>query len=242
MYLLSANKDACIHELGRWENGEWIWELSWRRELFEREKVGANDLLSSIAVTNLTADSADGWCWNAENEGTYSTRSAYTINKEISKDTTPADESFITSAKVWKIPIPHKVRITAWRILRNRLPTCANLRRRHIEINEVELGCNMCFHHEESVNHLFLHCPKTGKVWEDIHKWLGISFVRPQNVAAHFSQFIEWYKRKESRKFLGTVWSCTNWVLWRCRNFCHFDGKAWETNDIFLEIKGRIWS
>ncbi|XP_057770246.1 uncharacterized protein LOC130990064 [Salvia miltiorrhiza] len=180
LYHLCVNKEALISESGTWENGVWKWELSWRRELFERDLRGVEALLSFISGAKLDAGAADDWSWTAAKDGFYSTRSAYEVIYKTRQER-PAPEAINDIlSKVWKSPVPHKVRVTAWRTLRDRLPTCANLRRRNILVDEVDLGCNACFHNEETIDHFLLHCPKTEKVWEDILRWLGVenSYLR----------------------------------------------------------------
>ncbi|XP_057811901.1 uncharacterized protein LOC131026149 [Salvia miltiorrhiza] len=242
LYRLSANRNALISESGRWENGEWQWELRWRRELFERERVGANELLSAISLVSLKAEMDDGWQWKADKNSIFSAKSAYSIISEVKKEAVAENESKESLAKVWRAPAPHKARTTAWRILRNRLPTCDNLLRRNIPLQVADRGCNACFHQQESINHLLLHCPKTRKLWDEVYKWLGICFVQPLDVVSHFRLFTEWSRRKESRKFLRALWCCINWVLWRCRNLSRFEDKVWEINDVVLEIKAKMWS
>lgn len=38
LYSISSNKEARICELGSFDNGRWVWNLCWRRNLFEWEK------------------------------------------------------------------------------------------------------------------------------------------------------------------------------------------------------------
>ncbi|XP_057775020.1 uncharacterized protein LOC130993998 [Salvia miltiorrhiza] len=241
LYLLSANKEALISESGSWENGGWKWDLSWRRELFEREKSGVHDLLSFISGANLVAGVPDDWFWSAAKDGIYSTKSAYEAIKETRQERQNSEAINEILSKVWKSPVPLKARVMAWWTLRDRLPTCANLRRRNIVLNEVDTGCNACFHSEETINHLLFHCPKTEKVWDDIFRWLGICFVRPQSVVSHFLLFTNFGNRKESRKFLPALWCCVVWVVWRCRNASRFEGKGWEISKVVSEIKVRMW-
>ena len=47
----------------------------------------------------------------------------------------------------------------AWRLIRDQLPTKLNLRRRHVEIND--LLCPFCRNKEEDAAHLFFNCSKT---------------------------------------------------------------------------------
>ncbi|XP_057773783.1 uncharacterized protein LOC130993078 [Salvia miltiorrhiza] len=138
--------------------------------------------------------------------------------------------------------VPHKAMVLAWRLLRNRLPTCDNLRRRNILVGESECSCNACILNMETANHIFLHCPKTERVWDGIFQWLGMNFIRPHCVASHFIQFVQLGKGKRSEKLLEAVWSCTCWLVWKWRNESRWEGKNWDIKDAIMEIKARIWS
>ncbi|XP_057792983.1 uncharacterized protein LOC131009585 [Salvia miltiorrhiza] len=138
-------------------------------------------------------------------------------------------------AKVWDTPAPQKARVTAWRILRNRLPICDNLRKRNIPMVDEEIMCNMCFHQIETTNHLFLLCPKTGVVWDEIQRWLGVSAARPHCAVSHLDFFAHLGRGKKSQKFLTALWICIIWLLWKRRNESRFEGKAWDIKNTIYD-------
>ncbi|XP_057803470.1 uncharacterized protein LOC131018781 [Salvia miltiorrhiza] len=158
LFQLSANKDVFIGESGKWVNGSWVWDLKWRREFFDRVSEAANELLSIISNFAPNAGCADGWTWIASPDGQYSTKSAYI--KATRNETTMSIINKETLARVWDTPAPQKAIVTTWRILRNRLSTCDNLRKRNVPLGEEELKCNACIHQKETTNHFFLLCPK----------------------------------------------------------------------------------
>ncbi|XP_057774897.1 uncharacterized protein LOC130993878 [Salvia miltiorrhiza] len=153
---------------------------------------------------------------------------------------TPSDK--VTFAKIWATHAPHKAKITVWRTLRNRLPTCNNLKKRNIPLDEVDSMCNACFSHNESINHVFLRCQKTEMVWDELQNWLGTTTVRPNQVSTHFSTFSNLGKGKRSGKFLASMWMCTIWQLWKERNDSRFEGKQRDVKSMIAEIKTRMWS
>ncbi|XP_057792778.1 uncharacterized protein LOC131009459 [Salvia miltiorrhiza] len=191
---------------------------------------------------NLCACTKDGWTWRGESGKGFTAKSVYEVLKERAKETTEVVEETDISAKVWKIPIPNKVKLTVWRILKNRIPTCDNLLRRNVMLSEVEVGCNACFYRQESMKHVLLHCPKTSKIWEAIYQWLGVCVVQPHDVPSHFRFFTGLSSRKSNRKFLMALWCCTTWLIWKMRNESRFDNKRWEIASLLGEIKARVWS
>ncbi|XP_057779689.1 uncharacterized protein LOC130998274 [Salvia miltiorrhiza] len=242
LFQLTENKEATISEFGKWENGGWIWELKWRRDLFQREIEASNELLSSISSVSLVAGNEDGWCWRATKNETFSTKSAYELIKATRNQDLTAHPNKDLIAKVWDTPAPQKARVTAWRALRNRLPTCNNLVKRNIQLGVEEVMCNAYFHQVESANHCFLTCPKAEVIWNSIYQWLGITDVRQQCVVAHLESFAHLGRSKRSRKFLTTLWMCTIWLMWKWRNVSRFDSNTGDTKSMIGELKVRMWS
>ncbi|XP_057779412.1 uncharacterized protein LOC130997990 [Salvia miltiorrhiza] len=144
-------------------------------------------------------------------------------------------------AAIWKSPAPQKAIVTAWRLMRNRLPTCDNLRKRSIDLGEEESKCSECKLLPESTNHLFLRCPKIEEVWNELQKWLGVEMVRPQRVESHFGTFSCFGKEKKIIKLLSAIWVCCVWILWKKRNEKRFERMEWESKNIVTEIKIRTW-
>ncbi|KAL8547384.1 hypothetical protein ACS0TY_006926 [Phlomoides rotata] len=64
-----SNQQYCsIFEMGRWDEGEWEWELSWKRSLNIRE-----------TQTVLQQQMKDTWRWTGAGNGCFSTKRAYNI-------------------------------------------------------------------------------------------------------------------------------------------------------------------
>ncbi|XP_057811892.1 uncharacterized protein LOC131026140 [Salvia miltiorrhiza] len=242
LFHLSENKEALVSELGNWENGRWVWDLRWRRDLFEREKEAVNSLLSCISGCVFHAGEVDGWIWKKTKEGKYTTKSAYLVIQATRKENSTPNVSLKTAAKVWDIQAVQKARVTVWRAFRNRLPTCENLRKRSIGIDEMEMFCNACFEPVESTDHSLICCPKALAIWDGLLKWIGVQMAHPQGLHEHFSIFCQMAKDKKSRKFLKSLWVCTIWILWRKKNERRFEGTGWDDFGTIMEIISSMWS
>jgi mannosylglycoprotein endo-beta-mannosidase len=81
-----------------------------------------------------------------------------------------------------------------------------------------------CFHNEESIAHVFIHCNVAVTVWQHISKWLGLSFFMTVKVQQHFLKFGDLVKEKINKRFRRLVWFATMWCLWRSRNNIIFRG------------------
>ncbi|XP_057775571.1 uncharacterized protein LOC130994545 [Salvia miltiorrhiza] len=199
-------------------------------------------LTAFISEFALCPDKEDGWIWKATKDGVFSTKSAYEVIAAARNEPSPMSMFKEELAQVWKTPAPHKAKVIAWRCLRNRLPTCNNLVKRNVPLGIEETWCNACVTSFETAEHLFLHCPKVEIVWDKIQQWIDSKIVRSQGIPQHFTSFFCAARGKNSRKFLMALWVCTIWLIWEKRNDSRFEGKAWDTEKLVLEIKGRLWS
>ncbi|PNX56901.1 glutamate-gated kainate-type ion channel receptor subunit GluR20, partial [Trifolium pratense] len=86
---------------------------------------------------------------------------------------------------IWQSQVPLKVSIFAWRLLRDRLPTKANLVSRGIlstATHHCVCGCGEV----ESAQHLFLSCSTFVALWSLVSSWIDSSLVTAQTPSDHF--------------------------------------------------------
>ncbi|XP_057795794.1 uncharacterized protein LOC131011909 [Salvia miltiorrhiza] len=238
--LEQCSKDPGERERGKWTEVGWVWDLKWRRDLREREKELEANLMAVIGVCSPCPNKQDGWNWKSTAGGIFSTKAAYSECAKAEGDHTGEFQE--VKAQLWAAPAPHKARVTAWRSICNRLPTCDNLIKRNVMIPVEEQWCNACVLREETVDHSLLHCPKVDCVWDQIHQWIGIETVKPQRVEEHFQSFIGGGRGKRNRNFLKALWIGTVWTVWKYRNESRFENKTWEASNVVKDIKGRLWS
>ena len=104
----------------------WEWDFRWRRSLFDSEVIIADSFLNDIEGKTVHPCRRDEWVWKAEPSGIYSTQSAYNLQQgEIIE---ASDDGVF--AELWKLKVSKKISVFAWRLIRDRLPTKTNLRRR----------------------------------------------------------------------------------------------------------------
>jgi len=94
--------------------------------LFDNEIEMAVSFLSEVAHHPIQPHIGDKWEWKAEPSGQYTAKSAnYVLRGEIVEH--QQDGAF---KELWKLKLPPKIVIFVWRLIRDRLPTRANLRTR----------------------------------------------------------------------------------------------------------------
>lgn len=184
LYLISSQQNQIIKSMGMHKDIGWEWILTWRRPLFENEIDSAVSFLTDIADKSIQQQGTDAWVWMGDPEGQYSTRSAYNMLREEAAAGRQED-CFV---KLWRIRIPARFAVFAWRLLRDRLPTKQNLRRRQVQITD--MLCPFCRSQEEDASHLFLHCSNIKPIWWDTMTWLHIKGAFPLSPKQHFLQHL----------------------------------------------------
>ena len=111
-------------------NGGWEWKLTWRRAFFDNEIQMADNFLGELSQQQIQPNKEDKWSWKHDQSGYYSTKSGYDLIWEAQME---ANQN-LDFVDIWKLKIPSKSLIFAWRLIRDRLPTRMNLRRRQVVI------------------------------------------------------------------------------------------------------------
>jgi len=111
-----------------------------------------------------------------------------------------------------------KVSVFVWRLLRDRLPTKANLAIRWVISVEDSLcvaGCG----HVETADHLFLSCSTFSPLWQHVREWIGYVGVDSNIIADHLVQFTHFSGVGKAKcSFMQLVWLPCSWVMWTERN------------------------
>ncbi|GAU36577.1 hypothetical protein TSUD_362470 [Trifolium subterraneum] len=113
----------------------------------------------------------------------YTVRGAYHLLTE--QEVVPLDAA---AGLIWHTQVSLKVSILAWRLLRNWLPTKANLIIRGILPSVAHLCVSGCGE-VETAQHLFHSCSTFGSIWSLVSSWIGSPLVIAQILPDHFVQF-----------------------------------------------------
>lgn len=241
LFLLSTNKKGTVKEMGRWVSGEWVWGLEWRRNLFDWEREKEHELLEFLRNVSVVEGAADRWWWGGDKDGIYSVKDAYTELAKLHSRQSSQRPDAASCGYIWKSSAVLKAKLTAWRLLRNCLPTKDNVSKR-VDLEAEAMGCVVCGKARESARHLFLECERGAAIWSHVLRWIGVSWVAPNRVEGHLSSFAGMFPGKKWRRRMGGLWICVIWVLWRWRNEMFFVSKEWDLGRILEEIKCRFHS
>lgn len=176
-------------------------------------------------------DSKDEWMWYHNANGKFSVRSAYFIELHSSQSSKPSSSSPHRS-KIWKYlwsaNVPQKVKMFGWRMLRNALPVRANLASRGMKVNKV---CERCGEADETLDHMFMRCVESTRVWYASPLRLEPDKVKGGSVR-------DWVEALLAHKQEAVWWELfwmLCWGIWKGRNAWVFEQKKY----VFMEVVER---
>jgi hypothetical protein len=205
------------------------------------EEALLNDLVESFTHFTLTEED-DAWKWVFEEDGRYSIKSTCVyLGSIFSPEPMFGDQELRVFSNIWKSPTPSKVIAFSWKLLRNRLPTRANLLYRGIEVAEGMDFCVHCQRHVETEVHLFLFCDFATWMWKGIFRWLGLVIVIPPNLSVLFDCFRAAAKSKKVGFGYSLIWHATVWSMWSSRNNAIFSNGVIDPEEVIDAIKMLSW-
>lgn len=111
-------------------------------------------------------DEEDICIWKHERSGYFSVKSAYRLFKSLSAVNVAESSDGVATKKfwngLWKLKIPHKVKLFAWRACKEILPTKVNLLSKRVEVDG---ACSFCQHSLEDSAHALNFCPSIHDHW-----------------------------------------------------------------------------
>jgi len=162
----------------------------------------------------------------------YTVRSAYQL---LTTQDNPQVEG--ADALVWHKHVPLKVSIFVWRLVKNRLPTRANLVHRGI-LSDAVAGCLCGCGDTETSQHLFISYGFYGTLWFQVRSWLGVSGPYPINVSDNFYPFTHSAGGGRAKcSFMQLVWLLCAWIIWNDCNQRLFNNIGSSIDQLLDKVK-----
>ncbi|KAL5168952.1 putative ribonuclease H protein [Glycine soja] len=236
LFSISSQRDLRVEEVGSWTENGWVWNMVWRRNLFDNEVQLASNFIDHIHQIRVNNNLNDTWVWGAESSGIFSTKSGYQVIKAEMVD----EGQYLGFKKLWEIKLPPKALSFVWRLLWDRLPTKDNLIKRQIQVDD-DL-CPFCHNQPESASHLFFTCGKIMPIWWEYLNWVKedkVFHCRPlDNFIQHFSSASS--KVSNTRRTMW--WIAATVSIWRLRNDIIFQNQTLDINRMTDNTLFLLWT
>nr|KYP62270.1 Putative ribonuclease H protein At1g65750 family [Cajanus cajan] len=210
LYLNSEQQDGTLEKMGRWIDNKWHWELKWRRAWIGRESYQWETLQTLLQGQSLRHGQTDTWKWLYDTQGSYFVKSAYEAIQAITTIQSNNVSPFINV--LWKLKIPPKVAIFCWKMQHNSLATMDNLRRRNIQVQDVNATC----------------------IFSE-------AIVLPQDLVQHFLQQPYQVNSNKERNRWQVIWCAVTWNIWKARNNSRFRGVQFLKEKTYQDIIYFSW-
>ena len=222
--------------MGGYMEEEWEWNFLWRRPLFDNEISKAINFLQHVESKVIQIQRRDDWVWTLDPSGQYTAKSAYRMMMGGATDGTQ-DRDF---EELWKMKVPTKFAVFAWRLLRDRLPSKTNLQGRQVEIDD--RTCPFCKSAEKEAGHLFFHCTKIIPMWWEFLSWVNNVGVFPQDPRQHFLQHESIVVDGLRTNRWKCWWLIVTWTIWKKRNDIIFSNDFFDINKMMEETTFLTWT
>ena len=112
--------------------------------------------------------------------------------------------------------MPLNVCLNARKIAHLRMPIKVNLQKRGFVL--LYVSCPLCGDYDETEDHVFVHCPTSRRILQDVCRWWGVNCDFVSNVA----HLLNWgydlnFKGDLLKVFTGVIYSYC-WLVWKLRN------------------------
>lgn len=183
------------------------------------------DARQIMATRIPPAPAVDHLAWSRTTNGKYSVKTGYQLWHAQNIGTGVVAQSNGWK-KLWKLDVPHKIKVFLWRVCRNNVPVKSRLTTKRVHL---PTECSMCNSGVEDLNHLFFTCPFALACWHYVNMVFDMSLEG--SVPSWLLAKLEVASESE-----GIVIAKVLWGIWFFRN-----KKIWE-NKVVTAIVAMDWS
>lgn len=194
-----------------------------------RESTELASLLSLLEGLSLSYSICDIRVWSIHSSGIFSCKSFYV--KLIDKSGVPL---FPFHKTIWIAFVPFKVNLFMWSFVRGSIiMTNGNFQNTRPNYFLCPQWCIMYRRYEESMNHLFLHCPVALNLWRGLFCLSG-SLWMASDACTHM--LLADFRGFGGNKKAKTSWHCVVyaifWIIWLERNLWIFEDGVAEVDSL----------
>uniref|UniRef100_A0A803P2K3 Reverse transcriptase domain-containing protein n=1 Tax=Cannabis sativa TaxID=3483 RepID=A0A803P2K3_CANSA len=156
--------------------------------------------------------SQDRLIWHSTTTGCYTVNSGFHLaeNLAANRDSHASTSHTNWWKTFWSLNLPSKVKIFAWRVMQNALPTATGLHRRKVIDSAM---CSLCNNAWESIGHALFNCTKAKKVWRDTKFTIDHTHTHNMFNGDYLIHLSTLHSKQDFELII-----CTMWAIWHDRN------------------------
>ena len=218
LYRLANSKGAKVAEFWVASGSGEGWNFSFGRHFQDWELEEVQNFLATVNPQSINPNITDRLWWNKEKNGCFSVKTCFELLEGGSQQSVPLK-------MMWNPTVPTKVGFFAWEVWWGKTLTMDQLKKRGFSLAS---RCAFCGQDEESLEHLFIHCPKVWCIWTAIFSLSGGGWVCPFLVKDLLRGWLHLPMQKKDAKLWRAVPLCLLWAIWKERNRVVFDDEAFS--------------
>ena len=234
-FALSLQRNAQINQMGEWTENSWVWNLQWRRPLYDWEIEDVRILQHIVQQHGPKWDTQDGVLWQRTEVASYPTKC---INAKFN-ETMCSSLSNVIAPIIWKNFIPPRAKLTVWLANMEKLKTGDFLVEKGI-VSPQNAWCPFCRNELESNSHIIFACRFAWSTWMEVLKWWGISAPLHMRFSKFSIQWLGLLNGRRHRHIWALILACVTWSLWFERNQIKFERKTPNLQNFVMTLRIRI--
>ncbi|KAK2652028.1 hypothetical protein Ddye_011884 [Dipteronia dyeriana] len=164
VYTLVVNKSGYVRDFWKVTGSLEKWDIAFRRTLFDWELeqwTGCRDCLKGIVLRDTIQDTI-GWKFNDNGK--------FTVNS-MSRCLEVGNSGEVgVFDGVWQGLCPSKIELLVWQLLHDRVLVKEVLQKFGLQLDD-SVECPLCSDGVETIDHLFLNCRWSWRLWQLCMKW-----------------------------------------------------------------------
>ncbi|KAK3206849.1 hypothetical protein Dsin_020895 [Dipteronia sinensis] len=167
IFALSTSKQGVVSDFGKWIDSQWVLDVPLRRPLFDWKKEQWQVFFNCLDCNIIRSFVPDILVWANRSDGIFSVGSFRNSMEKAS--ITNADKHMF----VWQGASPPKIEIFLWQLLKGKVIVRKMLQRLGLDLS-ASIMCPLCDQKEETVDHIFLRCWWSWKLWTQCKVWWDV--------------------------------------------------------------------
>ncbi|KAK3231552.1 hypothetical protein Dsin_003433 [Dipteronia sinensis] len=174
--------------------------------------------LNFLECIRIRSHIPDGIAWTCSSNGMFSMR-AFCEALEESLNVNIAVPDFI-----WQGHCPPKIEVFVWQLWRGRVFVKEVLHKHGMD-QMMDLECPFCQDDNESIDHIFLHCPWSRSLLLNGMSWWGVKGCVNNTVNKWLEGWIGLCPEFKHERAWCSLFFTIVWTIWEYRNQLVFEGK-----------------